>query len=105
MITPPRAEPAGTGLPTSLGECWPNPFNASTKIRYSLAGSFPTTLEVFDVLGRQVQTLVDEFQPAGIHEVIWDGTDAHGRSVASGMYFYRLRARQNVDSKKMVLLK
>jgi flagellar hook assembly protein FlgD len=60
---------------------------------------------VYDARGAWVRTLVDETRAAGDHVVQWDGRDAHGRTVASGVYFYRLTAGPVVESKKMVLLK
>ncbi|MBI5868279.1 MAG: VCBS repeat-containing protein [candidate division Zixibacteria bacterium] len=104
-ITPPRPELAGAVTPTSLHDCSPNPFNANTTVRYNLAESVPIKLEIFDILGRRLRTLADDFQQAGIHEITWDGTDAHGQAAASGMYFYRLSAGMYVKSKKMIMLK
>ncbi len=60
---------------------------------------------VFDVAGRRVRTLVDERRPAGVFSVAWNGEDDRGQRVASGVYFYRMRAGAFVDTKKMVLLK
>jgi hypothetical protein len=96
-----------SGVPSSfsLGANYPNPFNAGTVIHYTLGRDGQATVEVFDILGRHVATVVDEFQSAGPHEVAWNGTDAHGQAMASGMYFYRLTAGGFADSKKMVLLK
>ncbi len=89
----------------ALGQNSPNPFNAGTVIRYTLSRNGHAIVTVFDILGRQVATVVDEFQTAGPHEVQWNGTDAHGQAVASGMYFYRLTADGSSQSKKMILLK
>jgi len=103
--------PAGagaiSGIPSSfsLGANYPNPFNAGTVIHYTLGTAGPAKLEVFNILGSHVRTLVDESKCAGPHEVAWDGTDGRGRAAASGMYFYRLTAGGFADSKKMVLLK
>ncbi|MEW5702761.1 MAG: T9SS type A sorting domain-containing protein [Candidatus Zixiibacteriota bacterium] len=91
--------------PFGLGTNIPNPFNAATTITYSLADDGPVRLDVFDVLGRRVTTLVDRFESAGPHEVSWTGRDERGQTVASGMYFYRLIAGGTSDTKKMVLLK
>lgn len=85
----------------SLGQNYPNPFNPSTIIRYELPVLSTVTLEVFDVTGRKVITLLEgETKPAGIHEVTLDG-----RHLASGVYIYRLRAGQQVFTKKLTLIK
>ncbi len=89
----------------SLSNNYPNPFNPSTTISYSLAQRGPVTLRVYNSLGQVVSTLVNEIQPAGAYEVEWDGRSASGNRVASGLYFYRLEAGEFVKSRKMVLLK
>jgi hypothetical protein len=84
----------------------PNPFNPSTTIRYDLAVASPVSIEIWSVDGRLVRVLLDEPQvEAGRHQVTWDGRDAHGRRVASGIYFYRLQAGDRHDIARMVLLK
>jgi hypothetical protein len=83
----------------------PNPFNPATTIRFTLETSEHVTLAIFDAKGRRVTTLVHEVRGAGPHEVQWDGTDAVGSSVASGVYFYRMRAGNVRLSRRMVLLK
>ena len=83
----------------------PNPFNASTTISYRLTASGPVRLDVYDVLGRHVVTLVDAVQSEGTHEAVWEGRNEYGETAASGVYFYRLHAGQSVISKKMILLK
>jgi hypothetical protein len=88
-----------------LGQNYPNPFNPSTMINYSLAKSGPVTLKVFDVLGREVATLVNgEVQPAGSHKVAFSTSSlTHGAS--SGVYFYRLESGSFREVKKMMLVK
>ncbi len=78
----------------ALGGNHPNPFNAVTVIPYQLPYAAPVRLTVFNVLGQPVRTLVDQHQPAGAHQVIWDGTDDRGRPAASGVYFYRLSVNE-----------
>lgn len=90
---------------TRLAQNVPNPFNPSTTIRFSLSSREHVTVAVFDAHGRLVRTLADETRAAGDHSVQWDGRDAGGKSVASGVYFYRLTAGGSTESKKMVLLK
>jgi hypothetical protein len=83
----------------------PNPFNASTVITYTLETEGQVCLEIFDVLGRRVTTLVNEFQSPGQHTMAWSGKDNTGSSVASGIYFYRLQSGEMIATRKMVLLK
>ena len=63
------------------------------------------TLKIFDALGREVKTLVDNFEDAGRKEVIWNGTNNFGKNVSSGIYFYRITAHENVNVKKMIMLR
>ena len=70
---------------------YPNPFNASTTIPYSLASPSQVELSVYDVAGRRVRVLVRESLKAGRHIILWDGRDDDGSELASGVYFYRLR--------------
>ncbi len=101
------------GVPTefSLDQNYPNPFNPSTSIRYSLPEQTSITLAVYDVLGQRVTTLADGLQQTGTHTVSWNGTDFNGIQVSTGVYFYRLEARNTsthagfVQLKKMMLLK
>jgi hypothetical protein len=89
-------------IPTKflLSQNYPNPFNPSTKISWqSPVGSWQT-LKIYDVLGNEVATLVDEYKPAGTYEVEWDAGD-----FPSGVYFYQLKAENYFETKKMILLK
>jgi len=90
---------------TSLDQNSPNPFNEGTMISYSIARDAQVKIEIFDILGRRVTTLVNGFQPAGRQAIRWDGRDHNGKSVASGIYFYRLTAEDFTASKKMMLVK
>jgi hypothetical protein len=94
-----------TPLTFSLEQNYPNPFNPSTRINYTLPAAVQTELIVYDILGRQVKTLVNELQHAGEHHVQWDGTNASGMPVTSGVYFCRLTAGSNEKITKMVLMK
>lgn len=98
---------AGDVVPVSykLSQNYPNPFNAGTVIDFTLRNSGHVKLEVFNILGQSVITLVDGEKPAGIYSVEWDGQNARGQSVPSGMYFYRLNTDRFTDVKKMTLLK
>ena len=88
----------------ALGQNYPNPFNPSTLIPYQLSATSPVRLEVFNVLGQRVATLVDGQQGAGSYVARWDGTDAAGRATASGVYFYRLTVAGAHQTGKMVLV-
>ena len=84
----------------------PNPFNPSTMIAYDVpSGGADVQLAVYDVQGRLVRRLVDAPKAAGTHRVSWDGRDSHGTAVATGVYFYRMRAAGEVLTRKMLLLK
>lgn len=83
----------------------PNPFNPTTVIRFSLSSPAPVKLMVYDARGQLVRTLVDENRGVGPHDVVWDGRDAGGDAVSSGIYFYRIEAGSFIQSRKMVLLK
>ncbi len=87
-----------------LGPNYPNPFNPSTIIPYQLATTSPVRLEVFNILGQRVATLVDEEQSAGVYRARWDGTDAAGGAAAAGVYLYRLTVAGAHQTGKMVLL-
>ncbi len=94
-------------LPTafSLSQNYPNPFNPTTEISFALPSRTKVSLIVYNMLGQQVRTLVNDDMPAGAHSVSWDGTDNSGTSVASGIYLYRLSAEGKARTKKMELLK
>jgi len=83
----------------------PNPFNPSTTIRFTLPEAGQVTLAVYDIRGALVRDLVGRPLMAGAHSVVWDGYDAVGRPVASGVYFYRLTAAQGVVTRRMVLVR
>ncbi|HQJ46633.1 MAG TPA: T9SS type A sorting domain-containing protein [Ignavibacteriaceae bacterium] len=89
----------------SLFQNYPNPFNPTTKISWqSPVGSYQT-LRIYDVLGNEVATLVNEYKPAGSYEVEFNGHSDGGQNLSSGVYFYQLRAGSFVETKKMLLTK
>jgi hypothetical protein len=93
----------------ALYQNYPNPFNPSTTIAFAIggnsAGSARVRLDIYNVLGQRITTLVEANLEPGRYEYQWNGTDRSGRSVASGLYFYRLMADRQHETKKMVLLK
>ncbi|RMD93346.1 MAG: T9SS C-terminal target domain-containing protein [Calditrichaeota bacterium] len=93
-------------LPTTfvLYQNYPNPFNPSTTIKYFVPEITHVTLKIYNVLGQELTTLVDEIQGRGDHKVIWNGTDSFGRRLPSGVYFYRLEHAKVKKSQKMILL-
>jgi len=79
---------------------YPNPFNPTTTIKFSVPGTHFVTLQVFDMLGREIETLVNEEKSVGNYELKFDGSN-----LTSGIYFYRLQAGNFVETKKLILLK
>ncbi|MBU8933295.1 MAG: T9SS type A sorting domain-containing protein [candidate division Zixibacteria bacterium] len=88
-----------------LSQNYPNPFNPTTTIDYTVPTSDHVTLDIYNVNGQLVKTLVDDVVSAGTHSVEWNATSTSGSRVASGMYFYRLTVGDVTQSKKMTLLK
>ena len=97
-----KSKNKGSNLPTVfyLSQNYPNPFNPTTKINFDLPKDVKVRIMVYDVLGREVIKLVDEFKKAGRYTV-----EFNGNNYASGVYFYRIQAGEFVQAKKMVLIK
>lgn len=91
--------------PFGLQPNYPNPFNPSTQIRFSVAHAGHVSLEIYDAAGRHVRTLVDDTRAADEHTVTWDGRDDTGAAVAAGVYLYRLQAGDDARTRRMVLVK
>lgn len=89
----------------SLEQNFPNPFNPSTTIRYSLSHSANTRLEIYNILGQKIKTLVNQLQNIGVYSVEWDGTNDFGEKAASGVYYYRIETEEFSAIKKMTLIK
>ncbi len=89
----------------TLGQNYPNPFNATTTISYTLPQAAPVKLVIYNLLGQTVTSWRAERQSAGTHTVTWNGTNQSGRSVATGIYLYRLESGDRIATKKMLLLK
>jgi hypothetical protein len=91
-----------------LYQNYPNPFNPSTSIQYAVSSRQFVSLKVYDVIGNQVATLVNEEKPAGEYEVEFSaigGPESSIKDLASGIYFYQLRAGDFVQTRKMILMK
>ena len=95
---------ARTEIP-KMDQNYPNPFNASTGIKFTLPEPANVTLNIYNILGQKIASLVDEEKPAGTHTVFWDGKDKNGAEVASGIYLYQIRAGDFKELKKMLLIK
>ena len=89
----------------SLEPNFPNPFNPTTSIRYNLPAGARVTLEIFNSIGQRIRTLADGAHQPGSYAVEWDGMDQHRTAVAAGLYFYRLHAGDQVQTRKMILAK
>lgn len=94
-------------LPTqyTLSQNYPNPFNATTKLEFTLPKACQVRLDIYNVLGKRIRTLIDEYLSAGYKTVTWDGKDDNGNDVSTGIHFYRIKAGEFSQAKRMVLLK
>ncbi len=100
-----REAPEAPAAAFRLEANYPNPFDASTVITYTLRQRAYVRLSIYDVLGRRVATLVDAHQPGGAHQVLWDGTTETGEAVRPGFYFYRLESGPHTQTRPMVRTK
>jgi hypothetical protein len=103
--TPVREEAANVPSQFVLEQNYPNPFNPATKIQFSIADRQLTIVKVYDVLGREVATLVNEVKEPGTYTVEFSAKGGSGSNLASGVYFYRLQAGDFVQTKKLMILK
>ena len=88
-----------------LYENYPNPFNPVTTLRYDLPENGHVNITIYDLLGREVKTLIDQTQNAGYRSVIWNATNDYGKQVSAGIYLYQIQTGEYISTKKMVLLK
>ncbi|RMD94050.1 MAG: DNRLRE domain-containing protein [Calditrichaeota bacterium] len=89
----------------SLEQNYPNPFNPTTIIRFALPDESHVRLEIYNILGQKVRTLVNEVMAGGVHAVEWDGLSDHGQSLVSGVYIYRLQTPKFIRAKKMLIVR
>lgn len=103
----PLGEEFPTALPAeyALSQNYPNPFNPATNIQLQLSENGWTVLRVYDLLGREVKSLLNREMPAGLHTVTWDGTNSDGRLVPSGVYIYRMTNPHFNQTRKMVVIR
>ncbi len=99
--------PANIGVTTDfkLYTNYPNPFNPSTHIRYQLANPVRVKIEIFNILGQKMATLVEENQIAGIYQVVWNGLEQSGKPAGSGIYFCQMEAGGFISKQKMLLIR
>ena len=103
----------GSILPThyQLNQNYPNPFNPTTSISFALPTASMVSIKLYNTLGQEIRTMIEQVQTAGYHEVVWNGRDKNGSSVSSGTYFYRIVAHGTTGNenfaafRKMILLK
>ena len=105
LVEVPRDEFSGIPLDFRLAQNYPNPFNSATVIRFGIPTPGAVLIEIFDLLGRRVLTQRTERLITGFHQFVWDGRDAAGRELPSGVYVYRLSAGKQARAAKMVLLR
>ena len=92
-------------LITTLHRAYPNPFNPETTIGFSLADAGHVTIEIYNIRGQKIRTLVNSEYVAGQHSVVWDGKDERGREASGGVYLYRFRSQEHIETKRMLLFK
>ena len=112
LATPPACVKNGVDAPVvearygfQLAQATPNPFTKTTTIRFSIASKAQVSVEVYNILGQKVRTLVDETLEANAYTREWDGRSDSGEKVSNGIYFYKMVAGDFSDTKKAVLLK
>jgi flagellar hook assembly protein FlgD len=119
MISLADDDPTGSvvvPLVTALGNNYPNPFNPSTTITYTVGNAFMRSasaestgeavrISVYNIKGQLVKTLVNEYKEAGQHKVVWNGESEQGKKMSSGIYFYRMETKRGNITKKMLLVK
>ena len=90
---------------TELIGNYPNPFNPETVIKYGLKTDTKVLLEIYNLRGQKVKTLINDYQSAGYHQATWNGRDKTGKQTTSGVYFYKFKAGNYTEIKKMIMMK
>jgi hypothetical protein len=88
-----------------LKQNYPNPFNPSTTIEYNIPTAGDVKIVVYDILGKEIKTLVEDYKAPGNYSILWDGTDSSGEIVSSGFYFYQMITQNFRKVKRLVLQK
>jgi len=106
MMTEVNSSAENNASPNDLAlfQNYPNPFNSSTTIKYQLPAATDVKLEIYNLLGQRIRTLVDQFQIPGSYSIRWDGTDDFNQPVASGLYLYQLKIKSFVRTNKLIVL-
>lgn len=96
----------GTDFPVKfeLAQNYPNPFNPATTIQYTVPGG-RVKIDVYNILGQKIKTLVDKDMPTGSHQVVWDGTNDFGNPISTGVYICKIKSDAGIKTLKMVLQK
>jgi hypothetical protein len=89
----------------SLSQNYPNPFNPSTTIEYEVPSESHVQINIYDILGRQINTIINENQSTGSHSILWQAIDEKGERLSDGVYFYQIIAGEYKRTMKMVILK
>ena len=89
----------------ALHQNHPNPFNPVTTLRYNISENSLVTIAIYNILGKEVKTLINQTQDTGYKSVIWNATNDYGKPVSAGIYLYQIQAGEYMQTKKMVLLK
>lgn len=104
-LTVPTDNPIPNVKVTALNGNYPNPFNPTTSISFDLAQDGPVSLDIYNVKGQKVKTLVNDRMVAGSHTIQWNGTDNSNKKVGSGIYFYNMKSGKYTNTRKMILMK
>jgi hypothetical protein len=106
-LNPSWVDRVGNDVPGTFAvdQNFPNPFNPETTIKFAIPENANVTIEIFDILGKRINTIVNEFKTAASYQVKWNGTDASCKKVTSGIYIYRVQAGKFTATKKMVMVK
>ena len=92
-------------VPIQFLKNFPNPFNPVTNIQFDLTQAGKTKIEIYNVKGQKVETLLDQELDAGVHNVVWSGKDDNGKRVTSGIYFYKVTVNKQEKIRKMIMIK
>ena len=98
-------EPIPSIIETRLFSNYPNPFNPTTTISFDISTESIVKIDVYNIRGQRVKSLVDEYYQVGRYTIDWNGTDDNGKNVSSGLYFYQMRVGDFIQTRKMIMMK